>query len=42
VVRKGDTLGKIANKTNVTIERLKQLNGLKGSTVTAGQTLVLP
>ena len=42
VVRKGDTLGKIANKTNVTIERLKQLNGLKGSTVTVGQTLILP
>jgi len=42
VVRKGDTLGKIANKTRVTIERLKQANGLRGSTVSVGQTLVLP
>lgn len=42
VVRKGDTLGKIANKTHVTIERLKQVNGLHGSTVSVGQTLILP
>jgi membrane-bound lytic murein transglycosylase D len=42
VVRKGDTLGAIANKTRVTIERLKQVNGLHSSTVRVGQTLILP
>jgi len=41
-VRSGDTLGLIAKKQNVRIERLRQVNNLKGSKVLVGQRLLIP
>ncbi len=41
-VRSGDTLGSIAKKQNVRIERLRQVNNLKSSKVLAGQRLLIP
>jgi LysM repeat protein len=40
-VRKGDTLGHIAERTGVPIKTLQQLNGLRGSTIRPGQKLKL-
>ena len=40
-VRKGDTLAKIAHRCGVSVASLKKLNGLSGSTIRVGQTLVL-
>jgi membrane-bound lytic murein transglycosylase D len=39
VVKRGDNLGEIADKNNVTIAELKQWNRLKGSTVQKGKKL---
>ncbi|MBY0490588.1 MAG: transglycosylase SLT domain-containing protein [Gemmatimonadaceae bacterium] len=41
VVRRGESLGSIARKYGLTEARLRSLNGLKGSRVLAGQTLVI-
>jgi membrane-bound lytic murein transglycosylase D len=41
VVREGDTLGHIANRTGVSLATLKRINGIKGSTIWAGQRLRL-
>ena len=38
-VKNGDTLGAIASRNRTTIKRLQQLNGLKGTTIRAGQKL---
>ncbi|MBW7889227.1 MAG: LysM peptidoglycan-binding domain-containing protein [Bacteroidetes bacterium] len=39
IVRKGETLEKIANKYSVTIEEVKRWNNLHGSRISAGQKL---
>lgn len=41
VVRRGETLGGIARKYGLSEARLRSLNGMKGSRVLAGQTLVI-
>lgn len=38
-VRSGDTLGSIAKKHGISVKRLKQLNGIKGSNIRAGKSL---
>ncbi len=40
-VRRGDTLGGIANKYGLSISRLKSINGLKSSNIRVGQRLKL-
>ncbi|HKQ32920.1 MAG TPA: LysM peptidoglycan-binding domain-containing protein [Thermodesulfobacteriota bacterium] len=42
VVRKGDTLGRIARRYDVTIKELKRENNLKSNSVRAGQVLYIP
>ncbi|MBL0172929.1 MAG: transglycosylase SLT domain-containing protein [Gemmatimonadaceae bacterium] len=39
VVRRGETLGGIAKRYHLTVQRLQALNGLRGSRVLPGQTL---
>lgn len=41
-VKKGDSLWKIANKYNTTVEKLKSVNNLKTNTLSVGQKLVIP
>ena len=41
VVRHGDTLGHISSRTGVSLATLKRINGIKGSTIWAGQKLRL-
>ena len=41
MVRKGDTLAKIAQRCGVSVASIKKLNGLGGNTIRVGQTLVL-
>ena len=41
-VVKGDSLYKIANKFNTTVDKLKTLNNLKSNTLSIGQKLLLP
>jgi LysM repeat protein len=41
-VKKGDTLGKIATKYGVTVESLKQVNGLTGNALALKQVLRIP
>ena len=41
VVREGDTLGRIANRTGVSLATLKRINAIEGSTIWAGQKLRL-
>jgi membrane-bound lytic murein transglycosylase D len=41
-VRSGDTLNSLAKRYNVRVERIKQLNNIKGSKVMAGQKLLIP
>ena len=41
-VKKGDSLWKIANKYNTTVEKLKSANNLKTNTLSVGQKLVIP
>jgi LysM repeat protein len=40
-VRKGDTLAKIAQRCGVSVASLKKLNGLRGNTISIGQTLLV-
>lgn len=42
VVRKGDTLWSIAKKFNVNVEKLKYLNGLRGTQIACGKELKIP
>ena len=42
IVKKGDSLWKIANKYNTTVEKLKSVNNLKTNTLSVGQKLVIP
>jgi hypothetical protein len=41
VVREGDTLGRIAGRTGVSLATLKRINAIEGSTIWAGQKLRL-
>jgi LysM repeat protein len=41
-VKKGDTLYSISEKYNLTVQELKEFNGLKNNTIYIGQKLVLP
>jgi len=41
-VRKGDTLNKIADRYNISVDTLKKINGLKGNSVRAGQKIKIP
>jgi LysM repeat protein len=41
VVQKGDTLGRIASRTGVSIASLRRYNDIQGSTIWAGQKLRL-
>jgi LysM repeat protein len=41
-VKKGDTLAKVADKLGVSVAELKAANGLKGSSIHAGQALKAP
>ncbi|MHB1685827.1 MAG: LysM peptidoglycan-binding domain-containing protein [Ignavibacteriaceae bacterium] len=38
-IRKGDTIGKIAEKYHVPVASIKKLNGIKGNDIDAGETL---
>ena len=40
-VKKGDNLGKIAEKHHTTVKKLQELNGLKGTSIREGQKLVV-
>lgn len=40
-VRRGDTLGKIAQRHGTTVKKLAQLNGIKGTRINAGQRIRL-
>ncbi|MDO8739194.1 C40 family peptidase, partial [Candidatus Deferrimicrobium sp.] len=42
VVRKGDTLGKIARAHHVSVAKIKEANGLEGTRLPVGTKLVLP
>jgi hypothetical protein len=42
VVKKGDTVGKIAQRYGITSSKLKSANGLKSDFIRAGQTLKIP
>ena len=42
VVKKGDTLWSIAKKYNVDVEKLKYLNGLRGTALPPGKVLRIP
>ena len=42
VVRKGDTLGKIARAHRVSVEKIQEANGLEGTRLSVGTKLVLP
>jgi len=42
VVRKGDTLGKIARAHHVSVAKIQEANGLDGTHLTVGTKLVLP
>ena len=41
-VRSGDSLWEIAQRHGVTVEELRSMNGLRSSTIFAGQTLRVP
>jgi membrane-bound lytic murein transglycosylase D len=42
IVRPGDTLGTIAQKRGISVERLKAANGIRTNTIVAGQKLKIP
>ena len=41
-IKSGDSLGKIANKFNTSIELIKQVNNVKGTQIRAGKHLLIP
>lgn len=41
-VRSGDTLGKIARRHDTSVAALQEINGIRGSVIHAGQTLIVP
>ncbi len=41
-VKKGDNLSSIARKHNTSVDRIRQLNGLKSNALMVNQTLKLP
>lgn len=41
-VRKGDSLGKIAQKYGVTVKQIQRLNGIKGTRINIGQRIRIP
>ncbi len=41
-VRRGDTLSRIARRFGVSVRELRNVNGLEGSTIRAGQRLTIP
>ena len=41
-IRSGDTLGAIARRYNTTAEMIRETNDLRGNTIVAGRTLLLP
>lgn len=41
-VKKGDSLSSIAAKNGVTVQQLKDQNGIKGNTIMAGQKITIP
>jgi membrane-bound lytic murein transglycosylase D len=42
VIRNGDTLGTIAHKYRTSVSALKQANNLRGTTIRAGRSLIVP
>ena len=40
-VRRGDTLGAIAKRNGTSVSRLRQLNGIKGNNIKAGQRIIV-
>ena len=42
IVKKGDSLYKIAQVNNTTVDKLKQLNNLESDILSIGQTLIIP
>jgi len=42
IVKRGDSLGKIANKYNTTTATLRTTNNIKGNLIRAGQALLIP
>ncbi len=42
IVQKGDSLYKIANKFDTTVDKLKELNNLKTNTISINQELIVP
>ena len=42
VVERGDTLGEIATRYSVSLNRLRSANGIKGDVIHVGSTLVIP
>lgn len=42
VVKSGDYLGKIADKHNTTVQKLREVNGLTSDRIRVGQRLKLP
>ena len=42
IVKKGDTLYSLSKKHNLTVEELKEFNGLKSNTIYIGQKLFIP
>ncbi len=41
-IRRGDTLGKIADRFNTSVNRLKRVNGLRSNIIRAGKILQIP
>lgn len=42
IVKKGDSLYSIANKFNISVEELKNANGISGNLINVGQSLIIP
>ena len=42
IVVSGDSLYKIANKYNTTVDKLKSVNNLKNDNLSIGQVLIIP
>ena len=42
MIQKGDTLWGISRRYNVTVEALQQANGITGTNIIEGRTLIIP